>query len=147
MAKLLYWIGKDLKIRYTTNGSWAYSEDAYSLCQELRPMGIPSGYATFNIEDVIEYLKSNNIIYMRGDDKNGHGGHAWVSDGYSYCLDKDNGNMINPYIHCDWGWDGKGNGYFTANAFKVENCNFNPTRYFALKKGNYTNLTYTPWTN
>lgn len=84
---------------------------------------------------------------MHGCDNNGQGGHAWVSDGYSYCIDKDNGNMINPYIHCDWGWGGIGNGYFTANAFKVEIYNFIPTIYFALKKGNYTNLTYTPWTN
>lgn len=147
MAKLLYWIGKDLKMRYTPNGSRAYSDDAYSLCRKLRAMGIPSRYATFNIEDVIEYLKSNNIVYLHGCDNNGHGGHAWVSDGYSYCIDKDNGNMINPYIHCDWGWGGIGNGYFTANAFKVEIYNFIPTIYFALKKGNYTNLTYTPWTN
>ena len=55
--------------------------------------------------------------------------------------------MINPYIHCDWGWNGSGNGYFTANAFKVGNYNFIPTRYFALKKGNYANLTFTPWIN
>ncbi len=60
------------------------------------------------------------------------GGHAWVCDGYvkrersyiTYDVDAneiaDSGKEHEYYLHCNWGWDGKRNGYFFDGVFDAE---------------------------
>ncbi|MCQ2149820.1 MAG: C10 family peptidase [Bacteroidales bacterium] len=47
-------------------------------------------------------------------------GHAWVVDGYARreLIDKD-GNVVDVQylLHCNWGWNGKNNGYFESDFF------------------------------
>lgn len=142
MAKILYWIGKDLKMQYSPSVSLAYSEDAYDLC---RILGVKtSRYNDYDVDDVITYLKNQCMIYMRGIDMNGNGGHAWVCDGYSYCVDSDDKTkMVNQYIHCDWGFGGDGNGYFCGEIFEAAEYRFKPLNYFAVKRGRYDVFTIT----
>ena len=53
------------------------------------------------------------------------GGHAWVIDGYHKEIENwyfaDNNQLYktvtNHYVHCNWGWDGDLNGWFTSNLF------------------------------
>ena len=56
-------------------------------------------------------LNLSRLIYARGYATNNSGilgnGHAWVIDGYVLNL-----------LHCNWGWDGLYNGYFTLNGFQ-----------------------------
>lgn len=136
MAMILYWMGKDLKMQYSPRVSTANSEKAYDLC---RILGVKaSRYNDYDVDDVITYLKNQCMIYMRGRDMNGGEGHAWVCDGYSYCVDNDDKTKrTNQYIHCDWGFGGDGNGYFSGEIFEAAGYRFKPLNYFAVKRGRY----------
>jgi hypothetical protein len=134
MAKLLYWIGKDINMSYSPGGSGAFSSDAYNLCKSLN-FSIPSGYATFDIKKITQYLKDNHIVYLRGSDIDGKGGHAWVSDACYFCVDlNDRTQILDTYIHCDWGWGGSCNGYYSGSVFEASSYNFKPGNYFAIKR-------------
>lgn len=134
MAKLLYWIGKDVNMSYSPGGSGAVSRDAYELCKSLN-FSIPSGFATFDIKEVTQYLKDNHIVYLRGSDINGKGGHAWVSDACYFCVDySDRSQILDTYIHCDWGWGGSCNGYYSGSVFEASSYKFRPGNYFAIKR-------------
>lgn len=61
-------------------------------------------------------------------------GHAWVSDGCYFCVDAGDRNKITEtYLHCDWGYGGSGNGYFSRSVFSSTEGNYRPNKYFALK--------------
>lgn len=133
MAKLLYLIGKDVHMNYGPEGSWASSWAAYNLLKSLN-FSIPTGFVDFDIDQVALYLKDNHIIYLRGSAPDA-GGHAWVSDGCHYCVDpNDPSILLDTYIHCDWGWDGYCNGYYSGSVFEVDRFNFTPDSYFPVKR-------------
>lgn len=50
-------------------------------------------------------LDAKRPVYYGGTSDNGIGGHAFVCDGYD----------SNNYVHINWGWYGKSNGYFMMN--------------------------------
>lgn len=132
MAKILYWIGKDVDMEYTTAGSGAYSHDAYTLCDSLG-LTIPSGYSAFDIKEITQYFSDSCIVYMRGRDDSVNAGHAWISDGCRYCVDMtDKTTILDTYIHCDWGWGGSSNGYYSGSVFSASVYNFTPKNYFAV---------------
>lgn len=132
MAKLLYWIGKDVNMDYATDGSGAFSYDAYTLCKKLG-YTISSSYVSFNMSNIRSYIFDNHIVYLDGYDSSA--GHAWVADGCCFCVDTyDNTKITNEFIHCDWGWGGKCNGFFAGSVFEVLGYNFKPSIYFAIKR-------------
>ena len=155
MAKLLYYIGKDIKTDYKEKGSYALYRNAYNLCKELKG-NIDIEYPTFNINDVSWLLKNNNIIFLQGSS------HAWVSDGCYFCVsggkdgitsgnpgvsvggDSQNEEILSTYIHCDWGWSGKCNGYYSGEVFETSYGDFIPSKYFALKRDHKKNNGFTP---
>ncbi len=137
MAKFLYWIGKDVNMKYGTDGSSAFHIDAYDLCTSLGLLNDESirGFSSFDIIEITRLLKNDYILYLGGYEISGKGGHAWVSDGCHYCVDQDDKTTITEtYIHCDWGWGGNGNGYYSGSVFSVSSWNFKPTQYFAIKR-------------
>lgn len=92
-------------------------------------------YKNFDINEITWELKDNNIVYLRGSDINGNGGHAWVSDGCSFCVDiNDRSKITSTYIHCDWGWGGYCNGYYSGDVFSASSYNFAPTKYFVIRR-------------
>ena len=134
MAKMLQWIGEDLNMIYSPKGSVALSSDAYKLCDSLG-FDIPSGYVKFNIDDVARYIKAGHIVYLKGRDYRETEGHAWVADGTHFCVDyNDRSKIIDCYIHCDWGWGGDCNGYYSGSVFSAKNYHFNVQKYFAVKR-------------
>ena len=149
IAKLLYWIGIDEGIEYGSAASGGNAEKAYEL---LTSLGFNcSAYLKYDISDMIEKLVAQHIIYVTGythskfikpDGEEGWktSGHAWVVDGCQYCLE--NGEIKNPSIHCDWGWAGLSNGYFTPELFSTKSKKPYPTisRYFAVKLQPNVNL-------
>lgn len=136
VAKILYWIGDDVDMQYSPGLSTAFSSRAYDLLKSLN-FEIPSGQRTFNIEEIAQYVNNGHIVYLRGSDPK-QGGHAWVVDGCYFCYSdiKNHTGVMNPYIHCDWGWDGLGNGYYSSSVFSVYNFTFNAGTYFAVKREN-----------
>ncbi len=131
IAKILYWIGKDVGMNYSPSGSGANSYMAYTLIRHLN-FDVVLGYENYNIESMLEYLEDNCIIYMRGTAVSG-GGHAWVCDGGSYCI-SDSTGITNAFIHCDWGWGGVSNGYYSGDVFDAIYYEFEPENYFAVKR-------------
>lgn len=52
-------------------------------------------------------------------------GHAWVIDGYIKRDKKtSSGNIVKSQtlVHCNWGWNGRCNGYFTSGVFKTSSA-------------------------
>lgn len=133
MARLLYWIGKDVDMYYDTERSGALSMKSYSLCKSLS-YSIPSGFVTFDIKKIAKYIIDNHIIYLNGFDIHSGGGHAWVSDGCYCCLSDDGTYIVDPYIHCDWGWGGYCNGYYSSSVFEVDKYIYKTPSYFAIKR-------------
>lgn len=135
MAKLLYWIGKDVNTTYTTVESIAFPSKAYELCKSLDFI-IPSGYAKFDIKEVVSYLHDNHIVFIVGYKIDEKGGHGWISDACRYCVNpNDRSEITNTYIHCDWGWGGNGNGYYSGPIFEVSGSKFSGSKFFAVKRG------------
>ena len=49
-------------------------------------------------------------------------GHAWVIDGYRHQEGLDalgNVKSTRTLLHCNWGWDGQCNGYYSSNIFSL----------------------------
>lgn len=125
--RMLYNVGIDVHADYVpitenedgtlNGGTGAYSMDIIPVLQgcgfELLPFPTINDYV---FSDVFNYLKDGNIVYLRGYASKGH---AWIGDGCKYAVDKKSGEPILPlrWIHCDWGWGGGQNGYFTGDVF------------------------------
>ncbi|MBO5456833.1 MAG: C10 family peptidase [Muribaculaceae bacterium] len=83
----------------------------------------------FHYGVISTYLVGGNPIYARGNSgkktilgiRVGYkGGHAWVYDGY-LVIGKD-GDPIDQskyYFHCNWGWDGRKNGFYLCKVFNT----------------------------
>lgn len=137
MAKFMYWIGKDVGMRYNVGKSSASPDMAFNLCKKLG-YTIPSDYVLYNEEAVVRYIKNGYIIFIYGTYPDGSpGGHTWVADGCIYCVDKNDPSIIlDAYIHCDWGWDGLSNGYFSGAVFSTYYADYKPYKYFAVQLKN-----------
>ncbi len=67
------------------------------------------------------------------------GGHAWVIDGYTkreYVSNTGHVKDTQTLIHCNWGWNGDCNGYYTSGIFNTRKA----TSYDGY--GNYMNKNY-----
>lgn len=136
VAKLLYWIGKDLNMNYAPDGSGAYSNDALKLIKDLGYDTEKNVLTTYVDSVVINKIFDGNLIYMDGRDFKAGEGHAWVIDG-AYCCWLDpfrRIGMLNKFVHCDWGWGGYDNGYYNGSVFTTTYYTFESLRYFAVKK-------------
>ena len=135
---ILHWIGKDLNTQYTTTGSSTNPTLAISFLKNL-------GYSIKYEDPLVSYYKGDAlldmregyILYMDGR-KNGSNtkGHTWVADGYDVCV----GNILKEpieAIHCNWGWGGLNDGYYSNDIFKVvlngDSITYNNVKYNAIK--------------
>ena len=141
--RMLYNVGKDIKAWYvpiseSNEGTHAFSNDIIPVLQgcgfELLPFPTINDYV---FTDVFNYLKDGNIVYLDGYVPKGHG---WIGDGCKYAVEKKSGEPILSlrWIHCDWGWGGGQNGYFSGDVFSLKaandstvNCRVN--NYVAIK--------------
>ena len=151
MAKLLYWLGKDLGIEYKPGTSSASILSGYNLCKQLKEVKDLDFY-TFDINKITRLIQNDHIIYIDGRNLEGLDGHAWVSDGVAFCvtIDESERNLSQrekieeTYIHCDWGWDGSCNGYYSGSVFKPNEYSFRPSIYFALRRGKNSFINVAP---
>lgn len=148
IAKLLYFIGKDLNMNYAVGGSEAYSDDALDLVKKLGYTA--SSFKSYNIIDIIKEMRDrNSIIYMDGREVGKPGGHAWIVDGYHYCYKVNSGGdgwQTTPsipdenseidenkaFLNCDWGWGGTSNGYYQGEVFDAKYHKFKNMIYFPV---------------
>ena len=146
IAKLLYFIGKDLNMNYAVDGSGASSSSALNLVQKLGYTA--SSFKSYNIIDIIKEMRNHNsIIYMRGQTVNGTAGHAWIVDEFCYCYKLGEGGLqVAPgvpnenseidestaFLNCDWGWGGDSNGYYQGEVFDAKYYKFKNMSYFSV---------------
>lgn len=137
VADLLYNIGKEVHATYTTDGTGAKSDSAFIF---LTDIGYQIDIYTKNCNagQIGYHLASDYLIYFEGQDWGHKNAHAWVGDGVTFCYGDDNRilneNLKNVYIHCDWGWGGSSNGWYTGNIFSPnESSDFTLYKYFAVK--------------
>lgn len=126
IAKLLYWIGKDVGMNYGSKVSYAATGNARLLLDQL---GFnPSNMISYNDVTVAMYLVDGYIVNVKGS------GHSWIIDGCQYCIFS--GRIIKPVMHCDWGWGGYCNGYYEGSVFETQGNDYSPTEYYAVKMTN-----------
>ena len=79
----------------------------------------------YDEQTVIRALNNSHVIYTTGLDTKRktwlffnkyEGGHAWVIDGYIRAM---KGGYSHQFVHCNWGWNGNGNGFFYSNVFNA----------------------------
>ena len=122
VATLLWHCGVSVEMMYGVNASGAYSIDVppamtnyfnYSSDMEYinRSQYTQDGW----LNQIKSSLNMGYPVYYSGVDTQGHGGHAFVCDGYD----------ANNYLHFNWGWYGNQNNYFADGALNVSIYQFN----------------------
>ena len=112
---LLYHCGVAVNMDYESGGSGAQCEGVYPSAEYAMKTFFKYGESITNIDgdsydNVSEFrniLKeelnfSRPILFSGFSDSYGNGGHAWNIDGYQ-----------NNNLHCNWGWGGWSNGYYS----------------------------------
>lgn len=124
IASLIRFMGCNSKASY---GKDATGADSGYAIGEVKKMGVNvDGLRDFNEHDIIYHLRGNHIIFISGYGRYYHvglvfrkyvDGHAWVIDGF---IDRyEDGNRY-LYLHCNWGWNGDKNGYFSSKVLNAE---------------------------
>lgn len=156
-------IGDAVNMVYADAGSSAYDSTVTNAFKKYNYNA--SELTIYDQSIVIDEINNNQPVYVRGSDYSVLKGHAWVVDGYknitgtsTYATDYVNDDSyytpldvyqvgqrvsyiqtITNYLHINWGWDGKNNGYFrafdTADAYEYDGSvntytyNFNEENY------------------
>ena len=127
VAHLMRYIGQAEEMDYTISGSGAYGKDVLravkffeydqnaSLVFKTDDLGY-ANYSDLQWGNLIqaELVAGRPIVYCAYDNTTG-AGHAFNVDGYDATSDT---------YHINWGWEGRGNGFFALNAFSYEEYTF-----------------------
>lgn len=105
-------VGIAVEMQYAPGGSGAYTmmvpgalKDYFGYSQSLR-MHSRSYYNSEEWMSMIRgELDASRPVYYAASSEDGLGGHAFVCDGYD----------TEGYVHINWGWYGRSNGYFAIN--------------------------------
>lgn len=121
VAHLIRYIGICVEAEYNENGST--STNIYALLNWVKD------YTNLNATDMETYnfvtarnaIIDKNIVLTEGFgyEENKEVGHGWIFDGYITI--KKNGDAINNYLHCNWGWGGWCDGYYKSKVFNLYN--------------------------
>ncbi len=121
-------------IFHNVNRLFAFSEGTCILPSEIRQRMADLGYSdvkmlkgnSFN-QDMLEatsYMMQKGTPVFLSAVAGLLGGHSWVIDGAKYDSE---GEYL---LHCNWGWRGAYNGYYSPNCFDPGNSNY--TWHFRL---------------
>ena len=128
IAQLLHHLGISVDMQYSGEGSGAYSEDVPDALRNYFRYDCDNhitnynywGWGGYSNEEWANMLKEGGLdelmpLYYSGQDDNGHGGHAYVCDGYDE----------NDYFHFNWGWSGRDNAWCPIGALNTTRYAFN----------------------
>ena len=169
IGRLARQLGEDSGSTYYTDGtgistgfsairnamiSWGYSAGSIS---SYNYSNSDAGYPLGNL------LAANKLIIMRGDNSDDEG-HAWVIDGCKYVkalnrmmvsydggitwsIYQELGTYRTCHNHINWGWNGKGNGYFYSWILDAFNSisydpNYYPFYNYGQNYSFYSNVHY-----
>lgn len=115
IAHLMRYLGCEFQMYYGNGYSSASGESVYSWFKS-KAIGRLSSYINYN-DNIFTALKDGAVAF--GSGFSNKGGHAWVYDGYMVASKDDNYQTAQKLIHCNWGYDGRCNGYFKSKVFKL----------------------------
>lgn len=125
LAILFRELGELLNMIYGVDGS---SANFGNITDVLIGLGYTSNYQdSYNWDVVRSELDSARVVAMSGvrvDEEGKDAGHVWVVDGYKTRTKITNISgkeytETHNYLHINWGWSGKGNGYYWADPFSA----------------------------
>ena len=135
VAQLMRYIGQAEHMDYTAEYGEAYEDDIVAACHTFGYVGAHVAYKSIlyaNGVDSIyidddtwnemlqgELVAGRPVVYCAVSPNPGYDnyvGHAFDVDGY---------NAEDGKYHVNWGWSGRGNGYFALNAFVDGNYSYN----------------------
>ena len=115
VARLLYHAGVSINMMYSLTFSGAYINDAAkALVRNFK-------YDKAKVKDIYRYEHSDEewydmilselmmgraVLYQGAANDKGEGGHCWNIDGWK---------QATKMVHCNWGWGGYGDGYFSID--------------------------------
>ena len=127
VAHLMRYIGQAEEMDYTISGSGAYGKDVlravkfFEYDQNAQLLFKTDDLGLANYSDAqwgnmiqTELEAGRPIVYLAYDNYTG-AGHAFNVDGY---------DASSAAYHVNWGWNGRGNGYFALNAFSYNEYTF-----------------------
>ncbi len=124
LAILFRELGELLNMEYKEDGS---SADFGRITDVLTGLGYTSNYQdSYNWDVVRSELDSARVVAMSGVKAKEYLGHVWVVDGYKTRTETTTiGEIVrsqieHKYLHINWGWDGKGNGYYLSGIFNTD---------------------------
>ncbi|MBP3672142.1 MAG: leucine-rich repeat protein [Bacteroidaceae bacterium] len=112
VARMLYHVGVSINMEYSSQASSAMATQvaealvrnfSYNdkIVQYLSKMSDDKEW----LEIILNELSHGRVVVYDGQAKQG-GGHCWNIDGWK---------QATQMVHCNWGWSGYGNGYFSLN--------------------------------
>ena len=126
VATIMYHAGVSVDMGYGTDWSGAFN------------VAVPKALSTYfgydknfkyrsrfhyNDDDWVYTIKNEigegRPVLFGASDENGNGGHSYVCDGFD----------SSGKLHFNWGWDGRGDGYFVFSALNVLDYKFNKNQY------------------
>ncbi len=112
VATLCAQLGVSVEMTYEPNGSGAFSQFVAGALKDYFAYDAGAIYLVrdyFRTQEWMDIIKTelnaHRPIYYSASNDDGQGGHAFVCDGYD----------SNDYVHINWGWYGRSNGYFMIN--------------------------------
>ena len=135
VAQLMRYIGQAEHMDYTAEYGEAYENDILAACHTFGYMSAHVAYKSVLYDNGVDSVYIDNdtwnemlqgelvagrpVVYCAISPNPGYDnyvGHAFNVDGY---------NAQDGTYHVNWGWSGKGNGYFALNAFIDGNYSYN----------------------
>lgn len=119
VSTFIYDLGEQVGMQYGCSASGAVSADAIDIMRIDYKLDI--GYIeNLWYPDNFSCLR-NCLIYVKGRDWEKGGGHAWIIDGARPSeIYNATDRILEPWdymVHCDFGWNGTFNGYFSIAKF------------------------------
>ena len=122
VAHLMRYLGVAMDADYEADGTEVNKKKPINWMNDWGGLNATK-LADYSASPVINAIKSNKLVYARGNSGRKKflgitvsytGGHAWVYDGY---VSASSGGTTSNLLHCNWGWGGYQDGYYISGAF------------------------------
>lgn len=141
VGKLMKKIADIMRMSYTCTGSGSYASYYLPMQSTTRALGFTSALKTFyfnktdenQFTNIKNEISTKNIVVFSGTDTAARAGHLWLADGGYFFNTTTAGTS---YLHFNWGWGGKADGWFAYGDFNSGKYNFNSSTvaYYNFRK-------------
>lgn len=153
-AKILGDLGNDLHANYEPYKTSASTKNAMILLRSLGYNVYPDSgdtLATFNPGNAVYHILDKGLLQVRAHCDSLNGAHSWTMTTATYCrkniklpistqlpihkkfqYDTLIDNIFAMYVYCEWGWDGRDNGFYDANVFAIGNGKYDNVSFYSV---------------